>query len=500
VKRYSEIWWLVGLLALTLFLRFYDLGARPYDHDEAIHGWFSVNILNGNQYRFDPVYHGPLLYYANALVFKLLGASDFYARFLPALSSTALVLLCFAMKRELGRYGWIFASSFMALSPSLTYYGRFLAHDDFVLFFTLAMVVLAVWLFRTRNSLFIYLLSLVMGLFICTKACFYIHSAIFVSFLLLSLFMDSFHPAHPRDEVLERLKGIVAANRIHVVLASLLFVGIYCLFYSSFFANPYGVVQGVTGMLTYWGGQQANPRLPGPLYYYIPRLIFHEPAVYLAVPALIYVGLKKVKPMDTFLAFWTVCAFVIYSFAQEKVPWLVVHMVLPLAILAGRFTQTLWQRINARRIVALVLVLVMSWSLRENIWLCFDCPSLSPHLLKYMSTTKAAKETALEFRKIDPKRGQIFVTGDAMWVFTWYLRDREVTYLLPRGWQKTAIAVVADEKLLEGSEGFVRQVKDLRWWWLPDYRKLMTRDFFRYLIHHESTDPVGIARFSVYYR
>src|SRR5262249_30171722 len=38
-----------------------------------------------------------------------------------------------------------------------------------------------------------------------------------------------------------------------------------------------------------------------------------------------------------FIVFWIVAAFGAYSYAGEKMPWLGVHMALPLAILAGKF-------------------------------------------------------------------------------------------------------------------------------------------------------------------
>ncbi len=502
MRRYYKysLLWLIGLLSVAALTRFYNLAERPYDHDEAIHGWFSYNIANGNTYKFDPVYHGPLLYYTNGALFRVLGASDFTARFLPALASVGLIFLCFTLRREMGRWGWIAASLFIIVSPSLTYYGRFLGHDDYVLFFTLAIPSCGTALLRTGRPVFFYLLGLVMGLFICTKACFYIHSAIFISFIFLGLLMDSFSPAYSREGVLRLVKGLWECNRIHIIFSFACFGLVYVCLYSSFFLNLNGISEGIFKMLGYWSGQQLNPRLPGPLHYYLFRLVFHEPVFYFALAALFYAGRRKVSPFFLFLAFWSISAFTIYSFAQEKVPWLTVHIVLPMCLLAGMYFQVLLDRSPRRWMPLLLGAFILFWSARENMWLCFTSPPDTPHLLKYMSTSLEAKKTAKYVEKLDTKKGQIFIVGDPLWVFAWYLKDKEVTYLLPKGWQKTAQVVITGEKFLKDGEGFARDVRMLRFWWLPDYAELFGHEFVKYFLLHKRPESIGITRFAIYSR
>ena len=72
----------IVVFLIAVFLRTYELGVRPYHHDESIHAFFSWRILeNGlGDYKYDPVYHGPLLYYSSALMMWLFGDSDFTGR------------------------------------------------------------------------------------------------------------------------------------------------------------------------------------------------------------------------------------------------------------------------------------------------------------------------------------------------------------------------------------------------------------------------------------
>ncbi len=492
MKRNPDLAVLAILLVLACIYRLYGLEIRPYDHDEAIHAWFSYIITKGLPYKFDPVYHGPLLYYSNAAIFKLFGATDFTARFLPALFSIGLIPLCYSMRRQLGSWGWAVSALFIIFSPTLEYYGRFLGHDDFVAFFTLATIALTLSFIRRPRPLPVYLLFVVLGLFICTKACFYIHVGLFISFIVLVVVFDSFKPEYPREEIVRFLKEWLLRFRFHILAASSIFIIIYVLLYSSFLSNLHGVISGISSMLGYWYGQQMHPRLPGPFYYYVPRLIFHEPVIFLALPALIYYSAKKGGALDVFLAFYNLASFTVYSFAQEKVPWLLMHPLLPMTLLAGRFFQKLMdtRRLNEGLLIG-VLVLLMAWSARESAYLCFVSPPSSPHLLKYMATAEGPKQTARLLENMDESEGQIFITGDATWVLTWYLRDKNVTYTLPKGWEKTAAAVVADKAVKASGTEFECKKRILRTWWLPDYKGLFLKDAWNYLLFHKTRQGIG---------
>ena len=54
--------WL-ALLVVAFLLRVVALGARPFHHDESIHAWASNRLVTEGNYKYDPVYHGPVQYY-----------------------------------------------------------------------------------------------------------------------------------------------------------------------------------------------------------------------------------------------------------------------------------------------------------------------------------------------------------------------------------------------------------------------------------------------------
>ncbi len=128
-----------AVLALGAALRLLDLGSAPYSHDEAIHANFSLAL---GDYRYDPIYHGPLLYHLTALVFWAVGAHDFSARLVPALLGIVLLALVLGpARRWLGTGGALWSAMLLAVSPVTVAYSRRLLHDAPVLALSLGAVL-----------------------------------------------------------------------------------------------------------------------------------------------------------------------------------------------------------------------------------------------------------------------------------------------------------------------------------------------------------------------
>jgi uncharacterized protein (TIGR03663 family) len=51
------------ILVIAFILRFWSLDLKLLHHDEAIHAWFSYDLLTKGAWSYDPSYHGPFLYY-----------------------------------------------------------------------------------------------------------------------------------------------------------------------------------------------------------------------------------------------------------------------------------------------------------------------------------------------------------------------------------------------------------------------------------------------------
>jgi hypothetical protein len=175
-----------------------------------------------------------------------------------------------------------------------------------------------------------------------------------------------------QDRVLDAFASLVTARRW--IYALLLFIGIYALFFSAFFTNPLGIFSGATGSLLYWMAQHEVERGSQPRHFYLVLLWIYEPIMLLwAIAGLgmvarmawkrlrhgadegdaasaddeatesIDVEEERAAPaqinwslaMPALLAWWLLATIFLYSWAGEKMPWLTIHIVLPLILMGS---------------------------------------------------------------------------------------------------------------------------------------------------------------------
>ncbi|MCY4583576.1 MAG: TIGR03663 family protein [Chloroflexi bacterium] len=115
------------------------------------------------------------------------------------------------------------------------------------------------------------------------------------------------------------------------------FAAVWLLLFTSLFMNPAGFFTGLWGSLGYWIAQQGVERANQPWYYYIIGLSVYEFAI--AIPALVgglYLLARRQSAFDVAIVGWTWLSFAIFSFAGERMPWLLMGIAVPCAFVAGR--------------------------------------------------------------------------------------------------------------------------------------------------------------------
>lgn len=150
-----------------------------------------------------------------------------------------------------------------------------------------------------------------------------------------------------------------------------IFFAIFIPLFTTVFTNSLGFFTGLVGSLGYWIEQQAVQRgsqppyyywgLQIPIYEYLPalgtllaaglglRLFLRRPADPPPTPA------GRLRPAHsrrlalTLLAYWAVTALAAYTIAGEKMPWLTVHITLPMILLTGWALGWLAQRVDWAR-------------------------------------------------------------------------------------------------------------------------------------------------------
>ncbi len=129
-----------------------------------------------------------------------------------------------------------------------------------------------------------------------------------------------------------------------------IFWGIFAIFYTTFLTNPWGFGSGLIGSLGYWIEQHEVERGAQPWYYYLMLLPLYEflPIVFGIGGSIILLIQRKADALYTagghlnargmwlpFNLWWFALSLFLLSYAGEKMPWLLVHIALPLIFLTG---------------------------------------------------------------------------------------------------------------------------------------------------------------------
>jgi len=164
------------------------------------------------------------------------------------------------------------------------------------------------------------------------------------SYLLAALFVGALIR---RQKVKERVWSVFQhVNRNGLAISVAIFVVVFSLLYTTFFTNRNGLYSGTIGAVSYWLAQQEVQRGSQPWYYYLLFVPMYEfLPLLVALAGTVWYLLTDRWPKRgagpagrlflPLLIYWSIAAFAMYSWAGEKMPWLMVHLTLPLILLAG---------------------------------------------------------------------------------------------------------------------------------------------------------------------
>ncbi|MEM0332043.1 MAG: TIGR03663 family protein [Archaeoglobaceae archaeon] len=391
----------VGIILLAALLRLYDLGNPPLFFDESVHSYFVNAVLKGS-YRYDPAFHGPLLFYTVAPIIYFLGENEFTLRLLPAVLGVVLVCSIFLYRRYIGDAAY-FAALFVAVSPVIVNYSRFYREDVYQLLFTSLVIYFLLRYLEGRRSwkefkvdrytAYLISASTFLALFSAVKETFYVFAALLLIYLIFDL---------------KRIRIFDA------FLALLAFSILYTTFYTNLWTD-FSAFKGIENFpavraVEYWKYQHDIARISGPPYYYFELILIYDLPAFLLALVAIYRWLKGEKDEFTSIfVFLFLANFFFYSCMQEKVPWLVVHIEFPMFILAAKVAN--------RKSTTLAAIYLLFGCVMLNV--VNPVNPAEPAL--YLPTQYDVREISANFVNYD--RVYILATAGEYWPLVWYLKN-----------------------------------------------------------------------------
>ncbi len=518
---------LIILFAVALLLRFLFLDLKLMHHDETIHAWFSVNLLNNGifSYNYDPTYHGPFLYYVTAGMFGLLGAGDLVGRIIPSLLGSLTVLLVYPIYKlgYLNRWQTVVAAIFLTISPSFVYFSRFLRNDIFLIFFTMILLIGILYYLERKELKYILIASVAAGLAMSCKENMPIVLGIFGLYLFWLVYSGKV--SLPKNWIRDFILGVV------------IMCGIMALFYSSFGANPGMIIEGPFNAIAHWSSMHGQQRLGGPFFFYIILLLLYElpililgalgllgfilhkekkesipsassdseqcivdeydlfdepqtaaeessssdkydssaeincdgkhPSFIEKIQSILKTGsvgfavpiVDKNREFTRFCIFWMLFSLVVYAYLGEKVPWLLLHQLLPMIFVAVYDLSKLKAVIVCLGIVFLgIMMLHTSFN-----------PADIPEPMMQVQNSEELREV---FMYMD-NASKIGISNEVRWPFVWYYQSdypKKISYYSDPGYNKDIgpedydLIIVHDGENVESIDGFEKHTYKKSYW------------------------------------
>jgi uncharacterized protein (TIGR03663 family) len=502
VGRYELVF--AGIVLLALALRLPDLTAKPFHHDESEHAWFTWRLVSGKGYHYDPVFHGPVQFYVMSILYVLIGTGDLAARLAPALVGTLLTALPYLLRRQIGRTAALVSAVLFSISPSYLYFSRFVREDIYVACLTLALVA-SVFRFIAQPRR--WHPAVIFGLL---AASFATKESTYIIVFIWGLFFAGVFAWELRTSRGRRDGSVIRAIRVvgldAWIWAAASFIAVFTVLFTTFFTNPHGLQDGFSKSISYWLSQQPVNRGNQPWFYYLVVIPAYEwPILALAVVGIVVV-IRRPTLIGAFLIWTFAASFVIYSWASERMPWLVLHPLLPAVLLAAIGFQAAWRargRLLGKAGLAVALV-GAAYSVQAAVGLAYVRPADPRELLVYTQSsrdtagiTKTLKDlnSRVETRLHRSLTIEVDSWGGTGWPWGWYLRNLSVGYpdMSSPGFAPTADAVLVPEPNLNALaprlEQYVGRRFRLRVWWVPNWGGASVSDWARWLLFRRAWSP-----------
>lgn len=319
-----------------------------------------------------------------------------------------------------------------------------------------------------------------------------------------------------------RLNSLGPIIREHWVNAVTIVVAILALLYSTFGTNLNGLWdQGhaflntnhacqytlafnlnpcrrdIVGGLFYWLSQHKVARGGQPWYYYLLLFgLYEQLAILFATLATLRALVSRTMSLSArttrlFFVYWAILALGIYSWAGEKFPWLGIHPLLPITILAALgITDLVRDKRNVVQArIALVAACILVIAELHNTYVLNYVDGANP--VEMMVYVQSSPDTLADSTTIDRLSNKstngstLAVTIDSAdsWPFAWYLRNM-TNAAFPAGAQAVKPPYVNNPIIILDQTdastlglppslktGYQRKLRKLNWWFPEDYKQ-----------------------------
>jgi uncharacterized protein (TIGR03663 family) len=489
-------WATVGVLALAS--RLVMLGARPLDSAEAGHALGELALLRSGP---PAGAHLSWIHLLEAAVFAALGAGDFCARLIFALSGLLLIAAAFGIRRRLGRAGAMAFAGLLVLSPSVAYFSR---ADSIVpaLAFAVLALALLLKLADEPGRLAAAALGAAVGLGLASGGA----ALMTALFMLAALAMVGLSLALAGARVRLQVR-VWWTRRNALFLITTLAAGVVWLGCESgfFTRSPLAaIVAPFRSNFSSAAGVGHRGFMAG-LDFYLPMLALCEFMVVMLalIGALGVLTLRIRSRLATAALVWSALAAAFYLWTPVRAPAFVLQMIVPMALLGAFAIEALHHTVAwnvVRYPLAVLALLTLCVQVANNfIWYAPDA-SQAPWArtaLLYWTEPATTMQTPVQCARVasqaPPHGASAYFAADSP-VLRWYLRT-----LTPAATAEGATAIVSGVESANFAEaqGFTPYEFELDDAWHPAWSSLSPQAALHYLASARPWTPLDSHRVTI---
>jgi uncharacterized protein (TIGR03663 family) len=312
---------------------------------------------------------------------------------------------------------WVIPAVYLNLSLLLTFKG--LTYVSIALI-ALCFIVLIHGGYPVWKVIYIVIGALALASFTALKENAYVAMALISFFLFLLFIKEKYYKG-----LIGKIKSLDNAVMVvftEVILFIFVFTIFFSMYYTGNFLDLHGIKEAFIKAVSHWYEMHKIERMAGPFFFYLPIIALYELPIFIFgilgiahyggiqkknnkilmmvlgywiildimyylkysypdsgrflpisyipdpiiiyLPLLIYATITVIRSSNMFLSFliyWALTNFIVYSYIQEKVPWLVLNPLLPLSIIAAVYLGEILQGINFRSrngIIGVCLIII----------------------------------------------------------------------------------------------------------------------------------------------
>ncbi len=280
------------------------------------------------------------------------------------------------------------------------------------------------------------------------------------------------------------LRSIGAIGWIGWGIALVVFAVTWVVCFTVFFERRGDWATGFTSAINYWDSQQEVNRGGQPWYYYLYAL----PAYEWLFVGLAFVGgwraLRRPTVTTGVFVWFTIGSLILYSYAGERMPWLIAHPLLPLLVVAGLGVNVLWENRHRALMPAVAVALLFGLlattgtSVRSSFSngadgreILSQAGQATPHLVAALERIENIDRIA---RQSTGESVRIAVPTSNAWPYSWYFRENpNIVWYGDEGPPRDGSVdiIIADYGTIEPSEfdDYFATLYAMRSWWVPTY-------------------------------